>query len=108
MPREVVIDEAHLPTCRLGCRHRRTVGASQLTASGWALLARYDFGYEVDFAEATLTAAGIPVLVKGREAGIWGPGFAGPPSQGLSVWVPEARLSDARGLVEEESPEAPA
>lgn len=68
--------------------------------SDWVLLASYDFGYEADFAEATLGAAGIPVLVKGREAGIWGPGFAGPSSQGLSIWVPEARLGDARGLLE--------
>ena len=56
--------------------------------SEWAMLASYEYGHEVDFAEATLTEAGIPVLVKGREAGIRGPSFAGAPSQGLSVWVP--------------------
>lgn len=74
--------------------------------SDWILLAYYDFGYEADFAEATLTAAEIPVLVKGREAGIWGPGFAGPPSQGLSVWVPGACLDEARALLEP-GPELP-
>ena len=62
----------------------------------WVPLARYDFGYEADLAEATLSEAGVPVLVKGREAGIWGPGFAGAPSQGLSIWVPDGRLGDAR------------
>lgn len=67
--------------------------------SGWALAASYDYGHEVDFAESTLGEAGIPVLVKGREAGIWGPGFTGAPSQGLSVWVPEDRLTDARDLL---------
>lgn len=69
------------------------------TSSDWTLVASYNYGHEVDFAEATLTEAGIPVLVKGREAGIWGPGFTGASSQGLSVWVPEDRLSDARGLL---------
>jgi hypothetical protein len=67
--------------------------------SSWTLLASYDHGHEVDFAEATLSEAGIPVLVKGREAGIWGPGFAGPSSQGLSIWVPEEQLTEARDLL---------
>jgi hypothetical protein len=66
---------------------------------GWELLAGFDYGYEVDFAEATLAEAGIPVVVKGREAGIWGPGFAGPSSQGLSLWVPAARMMEARELL---------
>jgi hypothetical protein len=67
--------------------------------NGWELLASFDFGYEVDFAEATLAGAGIPAVVKGREAGIWGPGFAGPSSQGLSVWVPADRIQEARELL---------
>lgn len=65
----------------------------------WTLVSTFSYGHEVDFAEATLVEAGIPVLVKGREAGIWGPGFAGASSQGLSIWVPEHRLSDARDLL---------
>jgi hypothetical protein len=77
-----------------------------MTDSNWVRLANYDFGYEADFAEAVLAEAGIPVLVKGREAGIWGPGFAGAPSQGLSLWVPKAHLSEARALLEP-SPESP-
>jgi hypothetical protein len=77
-----------------------------MTDSNWVRLANYDFGYEADFAEAVLAEAGIPVLVKGREAGIWGPGFAGAPSQGLSLWVPKADLSEARALLEP-SPESP-
>ena len=68
----------------------------------WVQLASYDFGYEADLAEATLKEAGIPVLVKGRESGIWGPGFAGPSSQGLSVWVPDDSLMDARALLRSE------
>ncbi|CAN5641988.1 hypothetical protein BH23GEM6_BH23GEM6_19160 [soil metagenome] len=72
----------------------------------WMLLASYDFGYEADFAEAMLKGAGIPVVVKGREAGIWGPGFAGPTSQGLSVWVPQTQVEEARELLQPDS-EAP-
>ena len=67
----------------------------------WALLASFDFGYEADFAESAIAAAGIPVVVKGREAGIWGPGFAGPSSQGLSLWVPKTCLKEARELLDE-------
>lgn len=76
------------------------------TESGWTPLATYDYGHEVDFVEARLTEAGIPVLVKGREPGIWGPVFAGATSQGLSLWVPEDRLADARDLLQV-NPEAP-
>lgn len=72
------------------------------TDQEWTALASYEFGYEVDFAERTLEEAGIPVLVKGRESGIWGPGFAGPTSQGLSIWVPAECLSEARALIETE------
>ena len=73
------------------------------TESDWTLVTSYEYGHEVDFAEATLTEAGIPVLVKGREAGIWGPGFTGASSQGLSVWVPEERVADARELLAPDS-----
>ena len=44
------------------------------------------------------------MLVKGRESGIWGPGFAGRTSQGLSVWVPEEHLIEARSLIESNQP----
>lgn len=70
----------------------------------WTLVRSYEYGHEVDFAEATLAEAGIPVLVKGREAGIWGPGFAGASSQGLSVWVPAERLADARDILATDPP----
>lgn len=69
--------------------------------SEWKLLVSCEYGYQADFAEATLREAGIPVLVKGREAGIWGPGFAGPTSQGLSLWVPDAHFAEARALLED-------
>jgi hypothetical protein len=76
-----------------------------MSDSDWTRLANYDFGYEADFAEAALAEAGIPVLVKGREAGIWGPGFAGPPSQGLSLWVPKAHIDEARALLDPDADE---
>jgi hypothetical protein len=48
-----------------------------------------------------LEGAGIPVLVKGQEPGIWGPGFTGPTSAGLHLQVPEAALEDAREILGE-------
>ena len=79
-----------------------------MSTSGWAFLTSYEYGHEVDFAEATLSEAGIPALVKGREAGIWGPSFAGAPSQGLSLWVPEAQLAAARELLDSDEGAPPA
>jgi hypothetical protein len=72
-------------------------------AAGWELVGKYGAGYEVDLATATLESAGIDFLVKGRESGIWGPGFAGPTSRGLSVWVPAERAEEARDLLRPEA-----
>jgi hypothetical protein len=64
----------------------------------WVQLASYTNTYEAEFAAATLEENGIPVLVKGLEVGIWGPGHAGPTTTGPSLWVPEDRLEEAREL----------
>jgi hypothetical protein len=65
----------------------------------WIPVGHYGAGYEVDFAVATLESAGIPHVVKGRESGIWGPAFAGPTSQGMSVWVPAEFEEEAREIL---------
>jgi hypothetical protein len=65
----------------------------------WVLAGRYSAGFEIDLAMATLESAGIPVLVKGRESGIWGPGFAGPTSQGMTLWVPAGFADEAGALL---------
>lgn len=67
--------------------------------SEWALLASFSHSYEAEFAALPIRDNGIPVLIKGLEVGIWGPGHAGPTTEGLSVWVPENRLEEARELL---------
>jgi hypothetical protein len=65
----------------------------------WVAVGRYSAGFEVDLAVATLESAGIPAVVKGRESGIWGPAFAGPTSQGMSLWVRAEHEEEARQLL---------
>lgn len=67
--------------------------------SEWTLLASYINSYEAEFSAAALKESGIPVMVKGLDVGIWGPGHAGPTTTGPSVWVPEDRLEEARELL---------
>lgn len=69
------------------------------TQPDFTLLASYTNSYEAEFVAATLKESGIPVLVKGLDVGIWGPGHAGPTISGPSVWVPEDRLEEARELL---------
>jgi Putative prokaryotic signal transducing protein len=65
----------------------------------WTLLASFTNSYEAEFAATGLKESGIPVMVRGLDVGIWGPGHAGPTITGPSVWVPENRLEEARELL---------
>jgi len=67
----------------------------------WRPIAAYAALYEAELPRQQLEAEGIPVLVKGVEAGIWGPGFQGPTSRGITLLVPEDRLEEARELLGE-------
>ena len=66
----------------------------------WVVLASYAARYLAEIQIQTLEAEGIPVLVRGEEAGIWGPAYTGPTSQGIRLMVPEPALEDARELLE--------
>ena len=66
----------------------------------WVPLASYAARFEIEIPVKHLENAGIPVVVKGEEAGIWGPGFAGPTSQGITLMVPKERREEARELLE--------
>lgn len=66
----------------------------------WVPLASYAARFEIELPVKHLEKAGIPVVVKGEEAGIWGPGFAGPTSQGITLLVPKERQEEARDLLE--------
>jgi hypothetical protein len=67
--------------------------------SEWVLLKDYGTQFEADLDIATLSTADIPVIVRGAEVGIFGPGFAGGTSRGIHVYVPEWMLDDARDLL---------
>jgi len=69
-------------------------------STDWHPVAEYAALYESELPRQQLEAAGIPVLLKGVEAGIWGPGFAGPTSRGITLLVPGDRLDEARDLLE--------
>ena len=74
-----------------------------MTAIDWKELVTYSARYEAEIPIQQLENAGIPVIVKGEEAGIWGPAFPGPTSQGIRLLVPSELLDEARDLLELDS-----
>ncbi|HLU25050.1 MAG TPA: hypothetical protein VKZ58_05040 [Longimicrobiales bacterium] len=68
-------------------------------APRWVQIGSYAAPWESDVDRATLESAGIPVLVKGPEVGIFGPGFAGATSRGVTLFVPSDRLDEARQIL---------
>jgi hypothetical protein len=73
----------------------------------WELVAEFGAGYEADLATSQLEGAGIPVLRKGPETGIFGPGFAGRTALGVRLFVPRSRLEEARTVLQSD-PDSPA
>ncbi len=69
----------------------------------WTLLAEFSAGYEADLPVSMLEAAEIPVLRKGPETGIFGPGFAGATLLGIQLYVPESKLEEARDIIASDS-----
>lgn len=71
-----------------------------MSASEWSVLATYASGFEADLAMAQLEAAEIPAIRDSNDTvGIFGPGFQGVTSRGITVRVPTALLEDARAAV---------
>jgi len=68
----------------------------------WIPLAEYGTSYEAELAAGILRNAGIPVLLRGPEVGIFGPGFAGATSRGVTLLVPADALDLARDLLDPE------
>ena len=65
----------------------------------WVKIVTYSTGFEADGARSTLEEAGIPVIVRGNQAGMFGSGFLGPVIGGIEVHVPLAFAEQARELV---------
>ena len=68
----------------------------------WTSVASFAALYEAELPRQRLEAAGIPVLVRGAEPGIWGPAFPGPTSRGIELLVPEERVPDAAELLDDD------
>ena len=70
----------------------------------WTKLTAFNSGYEADMLVALLEEAGIPTLVQGPPAGVYGYGFGGPTPQGITIKVPSDRLDEAKEILNEQTP----
>lgn len=69
-------------------------------APGWVVLATYPSLLEADMVLARLESAEIPATRSPSEStGLFGPGFSGRSSHGVTVLVPQAALAEARELL---------
>lgn len=68
----------------------------------WETVAVYATGLEADMARGLLEAEGIPVLVRSNSAGIFGLGFQGNISGGVTLQVPGPELERAREMLSDE------
>lgn len=69
-------------------------------APEWTTVATFSARYEAELSIQQLEGADVPYLVKGEEAGIWGPGFSGPTSRGIELLVPAEYADAAREMLE--------
>jgi hypothetical protein len=66
----------------------------------WRVLATYASGFNADLAIAQLETAGIPAVRDSNDTvGIFGPGFQGATSRGVTVRVPSSLLGQAGAAV---------
>ena len=67
----------------------------------WVRLVECATGFEADLLRSALEEAEIPVLVRGRHAGIYGAGFQGMVMGGVELHVPLPELERAREILED-------
>ena len=65
----------------------------------WTTVASFPGRFLAEVTIGSLEADDIPVLVKGEEPGIWGPGFTGLTPQGIQVLVPADYADRAREII---------
>lgn len=70
--------------------------------NGWVPLKHYATLIEAEMDQHMLEGYGIPVMRKGPLTGAFGPGFAGPTPQGVTLLVPTDRADEARELVSDD------
>jgi hypothetical protein len=81
-------------------RGDRSKPGDEHMTTNWVKIATVRTGYEADAAKVILEEAGIPVLVRGYQPGIFGVGFQGPVIGGISILVPGPAESQARELID--------
>jgi hypothetical protein len=70
------------------------------TTNDWVKLSEYGTRLEADIYVELLEAAEIPVVVRGPETGIFGPGFASPTLSRIVLLVPRSQLESALEVIE--------
>jgi hypothetical protein len=68
----------------------------------WAIIATFATGFEADLARAALEAAGILVMVKGPQVGLFGAGFQGAMGAGVELLVPAPEVARSLALLDVE------
>lgn len=68
----------------------------------WVVVATFNTGFEADMARQLLEEEGIPVLAKSDAPGIFGAGFQGAVTGGVTLLVPDVESDRAMQLLEPE------
>jgi hypothetical protein len=66
---------------------------------GWTKIRVFPSRLEAEAVGNALENQGIPVLMKGDDLGIFGPGHSWATPQGVSLWVPTEHLEEVRELL---------
>lgn len=67
--------------------------------SEWVALKEYAALFLAELDKQMIEHSGIPVMLKGPLTGAFGPGFAGPTTQGVTLLVPESNYEAAAELL---------
>ena len=66
----------------------------------WVPIGNFNTAFEADMIRQTLEAEGIPVLTKSDAPGIFGAGFQGAVTGGVTLCVPSPELDRAQALLD--------
>lgn len=66
----------------------------------WVKVQEFATRFEAEIARARVESANIPATIKSHEGGLFGAGFQGAVTSGVDLYVPSARLADARALLD--------
>lgn len=71
-----------------------------MTDSAWTNIATFGTRLEADIARATLETAGMQVMLRGEQTGMFGPGFPGWAPGGATIAVPNDEAGRALELLD--------